>query len=116
MRNRQQIKRNAAKPSGVGDGGFAQARVMIVSALNNPKYKARTIAGIVQETKLDRSTVVEALKSDKLLASTVKVNPVRTKDGRVLVTTKDRFLKEASLKEKFIDFFASKRVQIDDAE
>jgi putative aminopeptidase FrvX len=88
----------------------------ITSALDNPKYKLRTIGGIAKEVRLNRSVVVRELKSNKRLASTVKISPIKANDGSVLITTKERFLKEASFKDRFIDFFATKRSEIKDVE
>lgn len=93
-----------------------EVRVKIISALNNPKYRARTIHGIIKETSLDRSTIVKALKSDKQLVATIKLSPLRATNGSTLITTKERFNKESSVKEKFIDFFSSNRAGLDDAE
>lgn len=92
-----------------------EKREKIVGALSNGRYRARTVTGIAVEAGLREAEVVDALSSDQALAKVVKIYPVRSKDGRVLITTKDRFAKEASPKEKFIDFFASQRPWIADA-
>lgn len=91
-----------------------KAREKIVVALSNRSYRARTVKGIATEAGLREADVVSALSSDAALAKVVKIYPVKSKDGRLLVTTKDRFAKEASTKEKFIDFFASQRPWIAD--
>lgn len=93
-----------------------EASVRIVSALNNKKYTVRTISGIVHETGLSRAVVLEAIRKNKELAKAVKISPFRSSNGSVLITTKERFNNEASLKEKFIDFFSSRRVGVVDAE
>lgn len=85
----------------------------IVAALGNKQYKARTITGIAKEIKVPQRVVVKAIREDKRLSGIVKVFPIRSKDGRILLTTKDRFAQEATPKEKFVDFFASKRLALD---
>ena len=91
-------------------------RKKIVGALNNPLFRTRTLDGISKETKLPTKVVLRAIQNDKQLARTVKVVPMRSRDGKVLITTKSRFSKEASLKEKFVDFFASKRPEVANGE
>lgn len=93
----------------------AKVREKIVIALNNPAYRSRTLLGISQETKLKPAVVLKAIKNDRMLAHAVKIVPMRSQDGRLLITTKNRFSNEASLKEKFVDFFASKRQEVADA-
>lgn len=82
----------------------------IVGALNNKKYKARTISGIASETGLPKLVVIEAITNNEELKKAIKISPIKTDGGKVLITTKERFTKESSLKEKFIDFFATHRV------
>lgn len=93
-----------------------EVSVKIVSALNNKQYKARTIGGIAQETGLPKTVVVEAIRSNGELVKAVKISPIRSSGGKVLITTKERFGNEASLKEKFIDFFSTLRIGVVDAE
>jgi len=94
---------------------IAEVREKIVLALNNPSYRSRTLQGISQETKLQPTVVLQAITNDRILAHAVKIVPMRSKDGRLLITTKNRFSKEASFKEKFVDFFASRRQEVVDA-
>lgn len=89
-------------------------REKIVAALNNPRYRMRTLRGIAAEAKLSTTVVVQAMHADTVLANTIKVVPIRSQDGQLLVTTKDRFANEATLTEKFIDFFATRRQQLPD--
>ncbi|CAO3858270.1 hypothetical protein [Achromobacter mucicolens] len=109
-------KASPVSEKGTGLGDAQNVRQQIVNALNNGRYTARTIAGISKEAKLKSATVVEAIRTDDSLRSVVKVMPIRAKNGRVLLTTKERFQNEASLKTKFIDFFASRKVGIKDVE
>jgi len=94
---------------------IAEVREKIVLALNNPSYRSRTLQGISQETKLKPTVVLQAITNDRVLAHAVKIVPMRSKDGRLLITTKSRFSEEASFKEKFVDFFASRRQEVVDA-
>lgn len=93
----------------------AKIREKIVTALNNPSYRSRTLRGISRETKLKPDVILSAIKNDKTLAVEVKIIPIRSRDGRILLTTKNRFSREASLKERFVDFFASKRQEVSNA-
>lgn len=86
----------------------------IMGALNNRRFKARTIEGIAKEIGINRIEVVRAIKSDAELREKVKLYRRKASDGRMLVTTKKRFSKEADIKDKFIDVFSSREVNIDD--
>lgn len=83
-------------------------RERVLEALNNPKYKARTLSGIAKETNISQHDIKKVLNSEPLI-SVVKVIPKRAENGNYLITTKTKFENNASLKDKFIDFFASKR-------
>lgn len=91
-------------------------RDKIIDAINKPKYKARTIQGIVDDTKLSRELVVNAIRIDADLKKTLKVYPRRTKKGNVLITTKKRFNEEASFSDKFVDVFATVRTGVKDVD
>ena len=99
--------------------GFVKAgadavRRKIRAALDNPAYRSRTLQGIAGETRLPPELVLKAIQQDRRLAAQVKVIPILAQDGSVLITTKSRFAREASFKEKFIDFFASHRQELAD--
>lgn len=85
-----------------------EVREKVLKALNNPKYRARTLSGISKETHIAPKQITNAIKKEPL-SSLVKIIPKRADNGSFLITTKDRFESDATLKEKFIDFFASKR-------
>ena len=89
-------------------------REKILKALTNTTYRARTISGVCSEAHLAKNVVVKAIKKDRVLANNLKVYPFRSKDGRLLLTTKDRFSKESTFKERFIDFFSTKRQNVSD--
>ncbi len=90
----------------------AELRELILRALSDQRFKFRAIDGIATDANVSRQMVWEALRSDAQLGHLVKIFPVRANDGRPLFTTKDRFVKEATFTEKFIDFFGSERVSI----
>lgn len=87
---------------------------LILNALNDEKYKARTIAGVAKSTRINPSRIVTALNTTPKLNQYVKIYPRRSKAGEVLITTREKFDKYASFKDKFIDAFATKRVTIKD--
>ena len=89
-------------------------RRKIRAALDNPAYRSRTLQGIAGETRLPPEVVLKAIQRDRQLAAQVKVIPILAQDGSVLITTKSRFAREASFKEKFVDFFASHRQELAD--
>jgi hypothetical protein len=93
----------------------ARIREKIITALNNPSYRYRTLTGISQEANLNPAVVLCAITNDKTLAKAVKIFPMRARDGRTLLTTKERFSEEATLNEKFVDFFATKRPELSNA-
>lgn len=102
--------RSAARPKSDG----TEVREKIVAALNNPRFRMRTLQGIADEANLSLHAIVQAMHTDPTLANTIKLVPIRTQDGRLLVTTKDRFAKESTWTERFVDFFATRRPQLPD--
>jgi hypothetical protein len=108
-------KKQVSKPKKVsGPGLVLTARPRIIRALNDGRFVARTIGGIVKETSLTRAVVVKSLKGDKVLRGQMKVLPRKTSDGGILVTTKKHFREKAGFKDKFIDVFATKRITLND--
>ncbi len=87
---------------------------LILNALNDKKYKARTIQGIAKYAKVSPSEVIQELNSNKTLNQQVKIYPRKSKDGQVLITTRARFDKAAPFKDRFIEAFATTRVSIED--
>jgi hypothetical protein len=92
----------------------ALARSIIIRALNDERFLARTISGLAKDTSLARTEVLASLRRDEVLRVQMKVLPQRTSDGKVLVTTKNHFSEKARFKDKFIDVFATKRITLDD--
>lgn len=89
-------------------------KIKIINALSDRRYAARTLSGIAKELRIQPYEIVEAIKKDSELRGVVKVFPMRTRDGKVLLTTKKRFADEASVKQKFVDIFATRRAELDD--
>jgi len=84
----------------------------IINALNNRKYKGRTVAGIAADINSSVSKVMLALNNDPKLIKTVKIYPRKSTTGAVLVTTRERFYKEASFLDKFVEVFATNRLAL----
>lgn len=93
----------------------ADLRERILLALNNQNYIARTVNGIAKEAHILPKQVVDVIVHDKDLRMCVKVYPRRTVKGKLLLTTKNKFKEKASLKDKFIDFFSTNQVSLEDA-
>ena len=66
---------------------------LVLKALNNPKYKWRTVPGIAEETSLDPETVTRALEKSR---DQVVRSSRYTSDGRELYTARVRFREFAS--------------------
>jgi hypothetical protein len=77
----------------------------VQTALENEKYKWRTIEGIVKETGLDAVTVVGSLSAN---ASVVIKSTISDKDGRDLFTTKEHYREKSSLWERFQSVLTNK--------
>lgn len=105
-------KRKSAKSNEVISGDI---RERILLALNNANYIARTVNGIAKEAHILPKQVVDVIVHDKDLRMCVKVYPRRTVKGKLLLTTKRKFKEKASLKDKFIDFFSTNQVSLEDA-
>jgi hypothetical protein len=86
-----------------------QRKNLILRALNDKNYIARTINGIAKETHLSREEVITEINLDTDLGNMLKVYPRMSKSGDLLITTKERFYKEAKLTDKFIDIFSSSK-------
>lgn len=86
----------------------------ILKSLRSDKFKARTIAGIAKEVNVTPKVIIHKLNSSPELNNQVKIYPRKSKDGRILVTTRDKFDSSASIKDKFIEAFATKRLRIED--
>lgn len=90
-------------------------RERILRALNNKDYIARTVSGIAKEVHIAPRQVVDVIVHDKDLRMYVKVYLRRNGKGQLLLTTKINFKEKASLKDKFIDFFSTNQVSLEDA-
>ncbi|QSB80958.1 hypothetical protein [Citrobacter freundii] len=82
---------------------------LIIRALTNKNYIARTIDGIAKETNLSRDDILKEIHKNTELSDTVKIYPRKSKKGDYLFTTKERFYNDATITDKFIDFFSTKK-------
>lgn len=112
MTHRRNRKRKDRKNLGQSASDIS---VKILQALNDQNYIARTVAGIAKEAHASPVLIVKTIKSDPKLQTIVKVFPRRAKTGEILLTTREKFNKKASFKDKFIDFFSTNHASIDDA-
>ena len=85
----------------------------ILEALNDTRFMARTIKGLVMATNMEAECIVQRLQDSPKLAKTVKIYPRKTKNGKILLTTRSKFSKYAPFKDKFIDGFATRRVHLE---
>ncbi|WP_031435093.1 hypothetical protein [Methylomarinum vadi] len=92
----------------------AEMSAKIFEALNDRRYVARTIKGIATSTHLREPQVVEVLRNDQNLRGAVKIYPRKSKNGKLLITTKEKFEKTATTLDRFIDYFATKKESFDD--
>lgn len=95
-------------------GRMDEIEKKILKSLSNKKFRARTIHGIAREARITPTVVVKKLNSSPELNQQVKIYPRRSKEGHVLVTTRANFDATASIKDKFIEAFASNRIRIED--
>jgi len=91
-----------------------EIREKIIKSIDNEKYNARTINGIAKETKLTAAEIAMAIRVDSFLKKHIKIFPRRTTEGRVLITTKNKFLEHASFRDKFVDVFSTNRLGLED--
>ena len=101
------------KPKQESPEGFLREKVR--KALNNKNFTMRSLEGIAKEAQISEKQLRNAIAHDSKLAKQIKYMPFRSKDGKILLMSKDRFAKEASFKVKFIDFFATNRQGVKDA-
>lgn len=89
-------------------GRGSTVRAQVINALNDRKYSMRSLGGIAKEINITEDELKEIISRDKVLYAEIKTMPFRSKDGKTLVMSKERFFKEAPFKYKFMDFFSSK--------
>jgi len=80
-------------------GTYDENVQVVLKALENAKYKWRTIDGVSQETGLSADKVLEALGS---LSDKVVQSSVPSRDGKKLFTTREHFRKSASTFDKLL--------------
>jgi hypothetical protein len=70
---------------------------LVLDALRNPKYKWRTIDGIMRDTELSRERVETALAEEK---NTILRSSLPDRKGRALYTTADHYKAHSSVMSK----------------
>ena len=83
-------------------------QLKILDALEDQRYVARTIDGICKELGTSKTEILDAITSDQVLSTKIKVYPRRAKGGKLLITTRDKFQRSAPALDKFISLFGSK--------
>jgi len=76
----------------------------IIAALENPKYKWRTIGGISRESGVAPDAVFDFLKGSEIVVR----SSVPSKTGDALFTTRARFRKSASVTNKLWGAFTNR--------
>jgi hypothetical protein len=71
----------------------------VLHALENPKYKWRTISGIAKEVGLSLETVHEVIAENK---DQIVRSSVPSADGEALYTTRDHYRRSASITDKLL--------------
>jgi hypothetical protein len=84
-------------------------REVILSSLQDPSYSMRTLSGMSKDTFLTPRVIAVAIQNDPVLRSEVKVLSRKSKDGRRLFMSRQRYLKESSWLDRFVDVFSSDR-------
>ena len=110
---KQKVSRKAATGRWVSVTPHMRA-TKIIGALNNTKFHARTFEGVAKEVGARRQEIIETIRKDPVLRGKIKIYRRKASDGRFLVTTKERFSHEASIKDKFVDVFSTDGVKIED--
>jgi hypothetical protein len=78
----------------------------VLSALENPKFRWRTIGGIAQETGIDAAEVTATIAKE--VGNSIVLAPAPSKEGEKLFSTRHRFLETASLSEKLVGAFKNR--------
>jgi len=79
---------------------------LVINALEDPKYKVRTVKGIVRQTSLPDTTVIETL--DSLNDQGILVSTSRSRNGQVFYTTRKHYKEFASPIERLSSAFLNR--------
>ena len=71
---------------------------LIKNALENPKYKWRTLNGVAKETGLDPNTIKDTIN---LKQYTIVASAAPAPDGSELFTTRDHYREKSTIWERF---------------
>jgi len=82
-----------------------QQVALVLQALENQKFKWRTVEGVATETGLSVELVSEIISSNK---DKIARSSIPTTDDKALYTTIEHFRKKASISEKIIGAFKNR--------
>lgn len=80
----------------------------ILAAIENTKYKSRTVGGISREIGISNDEIKATLNSDGLLKSRVMVVPGVRKGNQPLYVTVERYKKETPLAVRVLNLIKKK--------
>jgi len=86
-----------------------ETREKLLNSISNPHYNGRTLSAISRETGLSKKEIYHLIQNDSILREKIKLHPRKAANGKRLITTKSNFYKSATMRDKFIDFFATMR-------
>lgn len=109
MPTKRKKAKSKAKPLTINQVNDTDIIHKIILSFNDKKYRYRTIDGVAHELNVTPEVVIGKIRNDDLLKKDVKLAPFVNQDGKSLYTTRERFSKEASLSEKFIDLFSTSK-------
>lgn len=75
---------------------------LVLKAVDNPKYKARTIQGIAKESRLTEGEVITTLNSADMKVRVIRVPGVK-KNNKPLYVTIERYKSKAPLSVRILN-------------
>lgn len=81
---------------------------LILDAIDNQKYKSRTIAGIAKETGIPAQEVTVTISSNNLLKSRVMVVPGVKKNNQPLYVTVARYKRDTPVAMRILNLMGKK--------
>ncbi|MEN5208101.1 hypothetical protein ABE493_08270 [Stenotrophomonas terrae] len=83
----------------------SEVKIKVINAMNNNRYRWRTIGGISKEVGLPQDVVVKviSLNSDSVVRA-----PALSNKGEPLFTTREHLLEKATIGEKILGAFKNR--------
>jgi len=81
---------------------LSQRAQLVLKAVDNPKYKARTIKGIAKESQLTENDVVTMLNSSDMKMHVVRVPGIK-KNNKPLYVTVERYKSKTPLSVRILN-------------